>query len=296
MNYQEFISLIKENVSGYFDEKTSVSIQHTTKNNGTTRIGLSISNVETNISPTIYLEEFFLQFQNGRPAYDIANNIVELYEEVKFDHPWDVEQIQNIYRAKSKLVYKLIHYNRNKTFLKDIPHIPYLDLAIVFCIYLEQTERGSATILVTNDLLKTWNLSTSELLRIASENTPEFLTAELKPMHMVIMELSNYAYKYDENHESQMHVLSNEYGYLGAACILYDHVLEDIGNLFDEDYYVLPSSIHEVIILPASCHFTQDELSEMVNEINKTQVSEEEILSDHAYYFNRELNQLLISQ
>jgi len=90
-----------------------------------------------------------------------------------------------------------------------------------------------------------------------------------------------------------MFVLSNNLRHFGAACILYNRVLEDIGNQLNEDFYILPSSIHEVIILPISFKPESIELNEMIKEINKTQVSEEEVLSDHAYYYSRKEYRLL---
>ena len=76
--------------------------------------------------------------------------------------------------------------------------------------------------------------------------------------------------------------------------MLYTRVLEDIGNQLNEDYYILPSSIHEIIILPVSCTMGLEEINDMIVEINETQVSEEDVLSEHAYYYSREHNQLLI--
>ena len=99
--------------------------------------------------------------------------------------------------------------------------------------------------------------------------------------------------------ENRMFVLSNQYRHFGAACILYNRVLEDIGNQLNENFYILPSSIHEVIILPEGFSPCEEDLNEMIIDINQTQVSEEEILSNHAYYYDRterKLTQKLMSK
>ena len=137
-----------------------------------------------------------------------------------------------------------------------------------------------------------WGVPLELLYRLAIENTPRLLQAECKPMQVVICELLGQPCP-EEEEESGMYVLSNHHRHFGAACILYDRVLEDIGNQLNEDYYVLPSSIHEMIILPVSCLSDQMDLDSMITEINETQVSEEEVLSDHAYYFSRKENRLL---
>ena len=113
-------------------------------------------------------------------------------------------------------------------------------------------------------------------------------------MHQVINELmGEVSYNSDIAEDSCMYVLSNQYRHFGAGCILYNRVLEDIGNQINDDFFILPSSIHETIILPASYAMSKESLSEMIVEINETQVSEEDILSDHAYYFSRKENKIL---
>lgn len=293
MNYQLFISSVKEKIEALLEPNMSVNIHTTLKNNSKERTGITISNQDTNIFPTIYLEEYYTQYLSGRPVSDIAANIVDIYNEVKFEESWDIGQIQIFDRAKSKLAYKLIHFEKNRTLLNDVPFIPFHDLAIVFYLLLERTERGAASILVTNDLQRSWDVCLSELYQIASQNTPRLLSAELLPMYAMIQELSgDYSYP-EEKLESHMYVLTNTQRYFGAACILYNRVLEDIGNQLNEDFYILPSSIHETIVLPVSNSNNKEQLDEMIAEINKTQVADEDVLSDHAYYYSRKENRLL---
>jgi len=295
MNYQQFVAVLREKTDHLLDSQTTVKVHHALKNNDTKRIGLTVFQKDTNISPTIYLEEFYLQYQNGRELDEIATSIVNLYHEVKFEHSWEVKQVQDFHLAKSKLVYRLIHFQKNEHLLKDIPYIPYLDLAIVFYLLLETTERGTATILITNEMINYWKVSVGELFTISLKNTPELLPAECKPMHIVIQELLQKPLSDECFEQSCMFVLSNQYRHFGAACMLYEKILEDIGKQLNEDYYVLPSSIHEVIILPSSCNLAHTDLNDMVTEINDTQVSTEDVLSDHAYYYSRKEKKLLKS-
>lgn len=293
MNYQSFVSSVKEKIETLLEPNMSVNIQTTLKNNNRERIGITISNQNTNIFPTIYLEEYYIQYLAGRPVSDIAENIVNIYHEVKFETSWDINQIKIFDQAKSKIAYRLIHFEKNRKLLNDLPFIPYHDLAIVFYLLIEKTSHGSASILITNDLLQSWNISLSELYQFASQNTPHLLAAELIPMHAMIQELSGETEDPELPKESHMFILTNTQRYFGAACILYSRVLEDIGNQLNEDFYVLPSSIHETIILPLSKSSTPEMLNEMINAINQTQVVEEEVLSNHAYYYSRKENRLL---
>lgn len=83
----------------------------------------------------------------------------------------------------------------------------------------------------------------------------------------------------------KMYVLSNKLKNYGAACIAYPYILDMLAGVLKENFYVLPSSVHEVIIVPESSQIRQSELERMVREINETQVPEEEILSNHAYFY-----------
>ena len=293
MSYLEFVEVVCGQCNSLLKTSVKASIHQTLKNNNTDRIGILLTDESTNIHPTIYLEEFYQQYLDGRDIFDIAHNITNIYSEIRFEETWDTEQILNFEYAKDKIVFKLIHYEKNQRLLEDIPHLKYLDLAIVFYLLLDRTEKGTASVLITNDMLKHWEQSLLKIHCYATTNTPRLLTAELMPMNDVILELlGDNDVEYEPDEENDMYILSNEQRHFGAACILYASVLEDIGKILDDDYYILPSSIHEVIILSAKYTSSQKDLDEMISEINNTQVSEEEILADHAYYYSRVLKRL----
>lgn len=83
-----------------------------------------------------------------------------------------------------------------------------------------------------------------------------------------------------------MYILTNEEKYFGAAALLYPHVLSHISRLLHCNFYVLPSSIHECILVPDSGQFSKKELETMVREVNETQVEDEEVLSQNVYYYD----------
>lgn len=291
MNYQQFVIAVKEKLEKILGDDMNVEIITTLKNNGQERVGLSISDKRVNISPTIYLEEYYEQFERNYTIEGIAESVSELYQEVRFEHTWEVNVIQDFSQIKSKIVYKLINAEKNETLLTTLPHITYLDFAIVFYILFEADSSGTATIPITNELIKLWNTHTKELYDAAQENTQKLLPAEFKPMHVVICELLKTR-SYELVEDSPLYVLTNSLRCFGACCILYDDMLKEIGKELGENYYIIPSSIHEMIIVPESKSPSRDELDEMIVEINETQVSPEEVLSDCAYYYDCENNLL----
>lgn len=293
MNYQQFVCAVERKVKQQMTEGMSVCIQRTTKNNGKVRIGIMLSEEGSNVSPTIYLEEYFDQFQKHKSIDQVVKNIWRLYREVRIEHTWETSILQSFSKTRQKIVYKLIHAQENEELLKTIPHVLYLDLAIVCYILLDISESGTATILITNEMMKMWKIEKEMLYSIAHQNTKKALPAEFKTMRAVVAELLGEESKPGEG-EDLMYVLTNEIRSFGASCILYDKVLEDIGNQLGENYYVLPSSVHEVIIVPESKSPNRADLEDMIEEINDTQVEEEEILSYRAYYFSRKENRLIL--
>ncbi|MCI8561659.1 MAG: hypothetical protein HFH03_11155 [Dorea sp.] len=292
MTYYQFVEAVEERMKEAVREDVAVCIHTAEKNNGTIRKGITLSQKDINISPTIYLEGYYQQFQCGSPLEYIISDILRLYHEVRFQKPWGEEKISDYSKVHDKIIYRLVNREANKKMLKDIPYIAYLDLAIVFCVLLEVTKYGTATIPVRKGHLDMWEVSGEELYRQASKNTARLLPDDLSSMSAVIEELSgtlvDKAKEINPKYEDDVYVLSNRLRSYGAAAILYEGCLEAIGMYLKSNYYVLPSSIHEVIVIPENMADSKEELSAMVAEVNRTQVDAEEVLSDRAYYYDRE--------
>lgn len=292
MNYQQFVAAVKEKITPSLKDGMDLHIHTTLKNNGRERVGLTFSDEKVNIFPTIYLEEFYNHYQQGELLEDIVENIMHVYHEVKFDHTWKVNTIKDFSLIKSKIVYKLIHAKKNEIFLQNSPHLLYMDLAIVFYVLFDVDDTGIATIPITNELASLWDTNLDELYRLASKNTAQLLPSSLKPMRVVIEELLGNECENVVFQEDIMFVLTNQLRNYGAACLLYDGVLQQIATELGENYYILPSSIHEMIVVPESKSPDRKQLLEMITEINETHVEPEEILSDNVYYYDHSRKQI----
>ena len=296
MNYQQFIEeverRVKEKIKG--NETITVYIHTAVKNNGKERKGITVSEKGIHISPTIYLEEYFQQFQEGKPIEKIVEKILQLYEEVKCSHPCEESLLQNYEELKGKFACKLIHRGKNEKLLNDIHYVPWMDLAIVVFVLLEVSPYGTATVLVRKEHLEIWGLTEAQLFDEAKKNTPILLPYQFCPMRKLLREICPYAVDEGEEEEESLYVLSNKLRSFGAASMLYEGILEKVGQKLGENYYILPSSIHEVIVVPESKSPVKQDLEEMVREINETQVEEEEVLSDRVYYFSRKENRLFL--
>lgn len=289
MTYQEFKNNIFHTISARLGSSYRVALQDIIKNNDTHLDGLTILSENSNISPTIYLNYYYEQYQNGKSLSCIYEDILLSYQKNAFSKSIDISFFTEFSKLKERIIFKLINYERNKELLSQVPHIRYLDLAIVFNCFIESPTGGYATILIYHHHLSYWNISCEDLYTLAKHNTPELLPFHLQTMSDVLHELFDtnpIDRLYDDFSPIPMYVLTNACKLHGSGCILYEDLLAHISFEINSDFYIIPSSIHEVLLIPTKNAASYDELSSMVCEINSTQVSREEILSDHVYFYS----------
>ena len=296
MTYQEFKRYICEAMSARLGPDLKIVLQDVIKNNDIHLDGLTILTPNCNIAPTIYLNYYFSQYQKGKTLDEICQSIQCVYEKNRTDRNIDSSFFTDYDRVKSRVVFKLVNFNRNEKLLESIPHYIFFDLAIIFCCLLETSPAGSATILIHNHHLPFWNITKDNLYALALENTPRLLKYDFRNMTEILNEFlsieEDNPFVEDNYCPLGMYVLTNQYKLNGAACILYPKLLKRIADRLNCDLFILPSSIHEVLIVPAPGQSTYEELTQMVQEVNTTQLAPEEILSDHVYCFSRETESL----
>lgn len=311
--YEEFVSKINNALIAYYKDTANVKVCHVMKNNGKELIGVNVKLENQVISPTVYLEEYYREYIAGETLSDIVSLLIKVIESECPLGDFDTEQYCKYENAKERIVFKLINREKNKTLLADSPYIEYLDLAIVF-VYLVDTSKGNeASILVKNSHLKMWGVDCHCLYDDAVKNSPILLEYMLEDLQDIMRKIlfDKFRNKYEaENYEDSfifemvdeimgngvctrpvnMYVLTNKIGLFGAGAILYSNVLEEFSKKVDSDLIILPSSIHEVIIVPLNELSTTDNLRQMVMEINSTQVADEEVLSDSVYIYRNDNN------
>lgn len=291
MEYKEFVEYIKMNAGYIAGEGGNITINHVIKNNDCEMDGLVIMEKGKDIAPTIYLDSFYELYTNGENIKNIIRQIEVIYEQNKNNVTFDVNILKHFDTIKDKIVYKVVNYRSNEKLLEQVPHKRILDLAVVFYCLLDNEYGRSATALIYNNNLKNWNVTIDDVYKAALKNTPDLLHSKISSMAALFekcgvnvdgeeVDLKDYV-------PSDMYVLTNESKLNGAACILYENVLYDFAQKLGADLYILPSSVHEVILLPKLSMFEKDELVNMVKEVNTEGVAADEVLSDHVYEYNR---------
>lgn len=290
MTYQEFKKNIVHAISEKLGPTYRVALQDIIKNNDTHLDGLTILSENSNISPTIYLNYYYDQYLNGKSLSSIYENILLSYRQNMPKANIDITFFTDFAKVKERIIFKLVNYERNKELLSKVPHVRYLDLALVFNCFMDASEDGYATILIHHHHLSFWNISTEELYSLAMKNTPQLLHYQIQNMAEVVIDLfpEECAELLGNTFEPfPMYVLSNSTKLNGSGCILYEDLLSDISDIINGDFYILPSSVHEVLLIPVEHATSYTELTSMVREINATQLAREEVLSDHVYLYTR---------
>lgn len=321
MELIQFTEKVKNALEQYYGETAKIESQTVCKNNGLVLHGICVMKENHTIAPTIYLNRFWEQYEGGSSFGAIIQNLIKISEEHQVEGSINMDFFLDYEQVKHKLVYRLIHREKNRELLKEVPYREFGDLAIVcHCLILSDVI-GNGTILIYKSHLEDWNINEETLFQDAGKNSPRLQPYRIQKMREIVREAlsrvirgqieeigEEYACDREallersldemldqmENANVSMYVLSNEIKYFGAACLCYEGMLELLGNWIGSDYYILPSSVHEVILLSKAESVDQGNLSRMVREVNEMQVDKEEWLSDHAYLYKRKSKELVI--
>jgi hypothetical protein len=294
--FQEFCNQMLKAVKKRFPEKVTIEIHKVLKNNSTELDGLVILAPEQMLSPNFYLQMYFEEYKKGVDIASLAKQIEETYYEVLCDGE-NLELDMSFESCEEKIVFRLVSYDRNSLLLQTVPHLRFLDMAVTFHILLRQDEEGIGSVRITNQLSHTWNLDAEALFNLAKVNTKRIFPQKAYSMTSMMKRILDF----EKNGESrnyfnieaagqiaqadEPYVITNSNGINGASVILYTDILKEIGEFLGEDFYLLPSSIHEMLAIPVSAPMDVAEMHEMVGEVNKSCVVSEEILSDNVYRY-----------
>lgn len=300
LNYEEFLQEMEKRVRMRVGKEVRVCIFPVRKNNSIVLDGLTILEQDHNLAPVIYLNTYYQDYLAGVTEEQIADRIVSCFHQQNTRKRIDVSFYTDPLQVKERIVCRLINYEKNRRLLEEIPYRMFLNLAVVYYYLLECGEIGPAVILVRNEHMRMWEMNEAMLHAIAEENTRKLLPCDFMSMGdmmnsmMTQEELQSLGLDLSEDEQPfQMYVLTNQSKSFGAIWMTDENVLEEIGNRLMQDYYILPSSVHECMVVPVKNGMDEKQLQEMVREINETQVDPEEVLGDTVYRYSRQRRKLL---
>lgn len=289
LNYEEFKDAVASQIKDYLPVEyanSDVTIHSVLKNNATRLDGLSIKKPESNICPNIYLNQYYTDYEDGRDIDDILSDIAHVRQMNDAPADLDVSAITDFSRIKDKIAAKLINTNQNREYLEDKPHTDIADLSAVYYVDLRSDSLGNMTAVITDSLLAQYDITLEKLHEIAVQNMES--KARFCSMLEVLSELMSDSLPQDEfcPADNMMFVLTNESKLNGAAMLLCPETMDKIAEQVGSSYYILPSSIHETLVVPFSDGMNVEDLKNMVHEVNSTQLSADEILSDSVYIYD----------
>lgn len=276
------------------------------KNNGTVRIGLLLERPGASIAPIVYMEPFYAEVQKGKSIERVMIEIAEVCKRsLKVKALPEQIDITDYAAVKEYLSIRVINQKANQKMLSHLPYKEMEDLAVICRIEFPDSDGEEIrTIKVTEELLSFWGVDQETVYQKALENAekknPPILTnvndtlkagLGMQPESPNLLESEKGAID-SGNPVNGLYVLRNKMKINGASVLAYPHLPEQLKKAFPQGYYILPSSVHEVMIVPKNHTVTPKELGEMVREINRQDVEREEVLSDRVYEFDKETGRL----
>lgn len=290
MDIREFAEEMRTRLLELLPEVKDIKIERSLKNNSVALTSLILSEEGNNICPTMYVDEYFKQYTMGRCQESILADMILAYRKSRLHPMIDVSFIRDWEKVKPIIAFKLINTEKNQELLQNIPHKEILDLSMVFYIAVEEV---GGTILIYNSHCDMWGIGLDELMKAAEENTPKLRPMLFTPLQEVMSEMLGDAAE-EIPEDVKLYILSNKYKVHGAAVLLYPGITESIAERLESDLYILPSSTHEVLILPTNENCVS-QLKEMVTEVNNNCVNAEEILGYNVYHYDREKKELSLA-
>lgn len=288
MTYKEFTERICQMVTERVTDGMEVMITHALKNNKNQTDNLTIMRKEDNFAPAVCLNTCYEQYQSGTSIDRIVEQILACFHNENRYGVFDISWYTDFEKVKGQIACKLINYKKNRYILTQVPHRRFLNLAIVFFYKFEHPLIGNASILIQNAHMELWNTDLWTLQSTAEDNTLRLLPYRFLEIEEVVPQIkeSGIAPDFEVQNGMKLYILTNTEQFFGAVNIIYESVLERIYQKLGCNFFVLPSSIHECMILPVESRFSAEHLKEMVQEINDEYVDESEILSDSVYFYD----------
>ena len=298
MNIKEFTEKAGNEISKILGKE--VQLTDVDKINGVKRCGLMIIEPNSNVAPTLYLEQFYDMYLDSGNWPETINRVITMYQHDSSPKHLDIEWYKDFNKVQGLIFHKLINFEANTVLLEKVPYTRYLDFAIVYCVHYESTETGTSSILIHNSHLEMWHRTTQDLARLAEENTPRLYPLKVFAMGDALRDctssIEDCPANVNEYLNSSMYVMSNEAKVNGATAICYKDSLKNLAQKLYSDMVILPSSLHEAILLPLEDNTDFDELKDMVYQINRTQLTREEFLSDNVYLYRRDTDTVELVQ
>ena len=292
MNFEEFKQWAAQEIKDWLPEEYADAdvMIHQVEKLGQSYAGMTVKTEDQVAVPTVNLDQFYADYRDGENTDQIMFRMSEIVE--KADPQLDTNWLMDYDQVKEKLFIRLSNAETNADILEGAPHMKVADLAITYHIMIDAGNGGVASTMLNNQLMQQYGITPEQLHADAIKSSQEVLPARLDSMQNIMAAIMPSAFGKpdilaDEPAPgSTMMVLTNQTGVNGAGALFYPGIMDQAAEHLGGDFFVLPSSTHEVIMIPNDGTANFRDLEQMVQDINRTQVMPEERLSDHVYQYD----------
>lgn len=302
LSYEEFKEALVEKIKEFLPENLSpeyVELRSENKVNGE-RDSIAINRIPIgdgcSISPSLRVEEMYKRYCKTEDLEGLAMSVISDLERVEEMAPKNVAF--NRETIEKKAFCDVINYAQNEELLETVPHREFGDLAVVYRAFLgDDMSEGIGTAMITNEHLKSFEMTEEELNEIAMKNTKSIMEPNARSMNellrSMLVDAGRDSEEIDEMMENVplpdnlMYVVTNRFGCMGSNAILFPEYFEPIAEKLGSDLYILPSSRHELIAVSVD-KMNLDEAIDMVFNVNMTEVELRDRLSNQIYKYDSE--------
>ena len=289
MNYENFKQYVTDHIKDFLPQDYNVheiSITEQKKNNNVIWDALSIKG-DRNIVPAIYLEPYYQVYTEGVKLDVILQKIADVYmESMKQAGEFSADRFQ-YEKVKNGIFVVVQNAEMNRELLEKVPHEIRDDLALLYRVNVKLFNGEKGSVLIHNTHLESWGIDKKTLKEVAWNNMHNYYPPEFSTMSNVLRS-AGYSEIPEDAESVEMYVLSNKDKQYGAVYMFDTEVMSKIAEVIGGDLVVIPSSIHESILLKKQKETDFDILRDMVKEVNRTQLHPTEILSDEVYQYSRD--------
>ena len=284
---EKFCNDVLERATEYYRDKAKVSMHDVTKNNSLSKTGLCVTMLGGNCGPTVYLDDFYDDYENGRDFESAFNDIIRVLDMHLVKEKVDFSFFTDFDKIYDKICFRVVGEAKNRDILKECPHRLIEDLAVTYHVsLLPMGIEGSVRI--KNEMMKLWKVTEEDLFEAALDNTPRIYPAEIISMDEFLKRRTGEDLLPYDLFAEGFFIASNEKYTHGASVILYPDLLKEVGDRLRENFYIIPSSVHEVLFVK-ELYYRGDPgtLEGMIHNVNSSCILPEEVLSDSLYYYDR---------
>lgn len=291
MNKKEYANKVVEELKN-IGVTSKMTVKEIAKNNGVIYTGILFTDEDSSVSPTYYIDE---PYSKDETVENLAIKIKDVLDNDTTHKTIDVDFMQDYNNVKDKIFGVLINKELNHDIIDNIPYAQFGDLMLVFRIAVENEKLGVASALINNGMMQTWNVTLSDLIRVVYENTEKLFPMTIENMNNVLVNMLGDDFPKDLE-TPVMYIVSNSIKLNGAFYLSNKKALLEVGKTLGlEEFNIIPSSVHELIILESNTNKEDVKIQlDMVKEVNDTQLTKDQILSYNIYHFNTKDEELIM--